>query len=458
VRLRIAVIIITSVVIIGAGLTIYAWKARPELVEVYPQDGAIDIQAATPIRMVFSRGMQTETVRINIKPPIEGSFNWEGTSLTFTPSQPWPGGKAISVFLASGARATSWLSFPMKEQSWSFSTSSEQLAYLWPSTGKADLYALDPLNGDIQRYTQGMGVLDYSASSNGMVFYFSAGNTRGGANLFQLKRAVMPGSAEAENLVEQLLDCGAAQCRSPVISFDDQVLAYEYISPEVSGISTPAQIWMLNLASRQAEPIGLEVHETVQPGWSASGLLAYYDRTSHGYEVYNLQNQERIFLPNQTGQPGVWSPDGAYYLAPEVTYTQFPGGAEAGVSQLIRYDVRSGDGENLSGSDLVEDVEPVYTDDGSKIFFTRRYLDAQNWSLGRQVWSMDADGAEAHALTNDADYNHYDLAISRDGHTIAFVRFNKATLSDPPELWMVEVDGSNPVQLVIGGYSPLWIP
>ena len=106
----------------------------------------------------------------------------------------------------------------------------------------------------------------------------------------------------------------------------------------------------------------------------------------------------------------------------------------------------------------MEDVEPAYTDDGSMIIFTRKFLDAQNWSLGRQVWTMNADGTGAQAITSEADYNHYDLAVSRDNQLIAYVRFNQAKLADAPELWMVGVDGSNPVQLVLEGYAPIWIP
>jgi Tol biopolymer transport system component len=460
VKLRVGIIVAIGVFMVGVGLLIYAWKTQPELFEVYPQDGAINIQATTPIRLVFSQPMKAESVNshLKIEPTIQGSFSWEGTSLTFTPDQPWPGGQTISIVLGSGARAANWLSFPLKQHIWSFSTASEELAYLWPSDDKADLYVLNPLNGDIQRITQDKGVLEYSASSSGMVFYFSAGNPRGGANLYRVNRAEVFGSADNTYPIEELLDCGAAQCRSPVVSFDDQYLAYEYILPSSSIASAPTQIWMLNLASGQAGPIGLDMHETVQPNWSTIGLLAYYDRTSQGYEVYNPQNQERILLPNRTGQPGIWSPDGAFYLAPEVTITQLSGGGEAGISQLICYDVHSKAAENISGNDFVEDVEPVYADSGSMVIFSRRFLDAQNWSLGRQVWTMKADGSEARKITNEPDYNHYDLAVSLDDRLIAYVRFNQAKLADPPELWMVDMDGSNPVQLVIGGYLPTWIP
>lgn len=457
---RIAVIAVIGVLLAGLGMLIFAWNSQPKLVEVYPQDGAADIQTTTPLRLVFSSRMQEESVnsRISIEPAIRGNFSWENDGLTFTPSQPWPGGQTIHITLSRGARADNWLSISMKQQSWSFSTSSEKLAYLWPSDGQADLYTLNPLNGNIQCFTDGMRVLDYCVSSSGMVFYFSAGNARGGASLYRLSRAGAAGGVDSAGQVEQLLDCGAAQCRSPVISADDQYVAYEYVMPGVGGASTAAQIWMLYLTSEQSEPIGSERHETLQPSWSSSGLLAYYDRSSQGYEIYNPQDESRIFLANPTGQPGAWSPDGEYYLAPDVTYTQYPNGAEAGVSQLIRYDVHSQGGENLSWSGFVEDVDAVYTGDGSRVVFTRKFLDTENWTPGRQVWIMNADGSGAQAITSEADYNHYDLAVSLDSRMVAYVRFNQVTIADPPELWVANADGSNPVQLVIGGYSPTWIP
>jgi Tol biopolymer transport system component len=106
----------------------------------------------------------------------------------------------------------------------------------------------------------------------------------------------------------------------------------------------------------------------------------------------------------------------------------------------------------------VEDTEAVYSPDGSSIAFARKYLDAARWSLGRQLWIMNSDGSNSHAITGEPDDNHYDLAWSRDGSALAYVSFNQAQLSTPPELWMVSVDGSEPTQLVIGGYSPIWIP
>jgi Tol biopolymer transport system component len=106
----------------------------------------------------------------------------------------------------------------------------------------------------------------------------------------------------------------------------------------------------------------------------------------------------------------------------------------------------------------VEDVEAVYSPNGQAIAFTRKFLDKAQWTPGRQIWIMSSDGVNPHPIINEADYNHYDLAWSHNGSTLAYVRFNQQDISDPPELWMVDAAGSDPVQLVIGGYSPVWIP
>jgi Tol biopolymer transport system component len=255
-----------------------------------------------------------------------------------------------------------------------------------------------------------------------------------------------------------MLDCGAAQCRNPEISADDHYLAYEYIPTNASGGTDAAQIWVMDLTSMQARQMSSAAHETVQPAWSSKGLLLYYDRTSSGYEVINVFTHNKVLFANQTGQPGDWCPDGEYYLAPEITYYQAPGDTERGTSHLMRYSSGNATVEDLSKSLDVEDAEANYSPDGNSIAFARKFLDAAHWSLGRQIWIMNSDGSGAHPITDEADYNHYDLAWSRDGLKLAYVRFDESKLSTPPELWMVNSDGSNAVQLVIGGYSPVWIP
>ncbi len=459
-KARVFVPVIAIMLLVVIALVTYAWKATPQLLAISPRDGSENVSAVTSIRLAFSRPMQPDSVtaRLSINPAVPGITSWDGNSLVFTPNQPWPVGVSIQVSLGNGAHAASWLAFPMDGQSWTFAVSSTALAYLWPSTGPADIYTLDPATGDIHQYTQAMNVLDYTASRDGRWFYFDAGNSLGGADLYALDRIRAVSSPGKSSSPQKLLDCGAAQCRNLAISPDGETLAYEYLLPDPQGGTAPAQVWALQLPDLVTAQIGAAGHETVQPAWSATGQLAYYDRTGSDYEVYDPLSKERIQLPNQTGQPGDWSHDGKTYLAPEISYQPSGQGSEMGSSHLYLYDIAAHTSTDLSGAGTVEDVEAVYSPEGSMIAFTRKYLDAARWSLGRQVWVMGADGSRAHAITSEPDYNHYDLAWSRDGSRLAYVRFNQVKISDPPELWMINLDGSQPVQLVIGGYSPVWIP
>ncbi len=416
--------------------------------------------AAAPVRLVFSRRMDQASVsqRLKINPEVGGSLTWDKNILTFTPQEAWPNGSVISLTLQGGARATSWLSFPMGEVNWTYHTNEATLAYLWPADGKADIYSLSPSTGTIVQYTHNMGVLDFTASTNGLLFIFSASNQQGGADLYEIDRSQIDRAPVNTDPVQLVLECSTAQCRNPAVSGDMHYLAYEYVPPDPGGGKGVSQVRVLDFTTNSTSPVGEEGHETTQPSWSSTGLIAYYDRTNGGYEILDLTTQKRTLLANQTGQPGAWSPDGKYYLAPEITYTQAPPTNERATSHILRYDVVTNTSQDISGSIDVEDAEPIYSPDGSRIVFARKFLDEANWSLGRQLWTMRADGSNVHQLSSEPDYNHYDIAWSRDGLRLAYVRFNQAKLSDPPELWMTNSDGSDPVQLVIEGYSPLWIP
>ena len=71
---------------------------------------------------------------------------------------------------------------------------------------------------------------------------------------------------------------------------------------------------------------------------------------------------------------------------------------------------------------------------------------------------MNEDGSDAHPLTDDASYNHYDFAWSPAGDQLAYVRFDKDALTQPPEIWLINKDGTNATRLITGGYAPQWVP
>ena len=452
-RLKLRLAILGGIVLFLAAfaLAALAWSKTPRLLEVSPLDGTVDVPAASPLRLAFSASMEAESVieRLSFAPDRPGAFSWQGNTLIYTPSQPWPSGEMVTVTLAGGARAEEFLSFGLAAQSWSFTTAQTLLAYLWPASGPADLYALDPLTGDIRRLTTEANILDFTFSLDGLLVYYSASNAQGGADLYVLER--LPGAA-----TQRLLACGQTACRAPVVSPDGRALAYESVPHATS--SQVVQVWLFDLAAGRAAPLGDLIHENSQPRWSASGKLAYYDQTSQAYIIFDPATGSSLRLSNQTGQGGSWSPDGRYFVAAEISFVRLDATTDLGISRLMRYDAETGAAVNLTSATNAEDVTPVYSPDGGLIAFGRKYVDPSLWTLGRPLWLMAADGSAVRQVMTDPLRVDYDFAWSLDSRQLAFVRFDVGAPTNPPELWLVNADGSNPLELVVGGYAPQWVP
>lgn len=334
-----------------------------------------------------------------------------------------------------------------------------QLAYLWPSDGPADLYALDVHSGVINRLTEGAAVLDFSRNTNHSSIFISADDGQAGSRIFQLHLAG-PLAGQGPQL---MIECPLATCRLAQASPDEAWLAYERVPLEQSGEPVRSTVWLFSMSLRQSHTAGTQNHTTSRPTWSADGWLAFYDHDAQAYILLDPESGHQSALPNQTGEAGSWHPDSQAFVAPEV-FIEITGLLEPVTSsQLIRFDLSDSERSLLSQYDLsqaldVEDSHPVFSPDGSRIVYSRRYLDPARWTPGRQMWLMTADGSLAQALSDEPAYNHYDFAWHPDGSQIAFVRSDPTQLIQPPELWLVDSDGSDPIQLVIGGYSPAWIP
>ncbi|MCU0485503.1 MAG: Ig-like domain-containing protein [Anaerolineales bacterium] len=456
-------ILILLVLLVLAALGGWAWFAAPRLLEVSPVGGSQEIPVRSALRLTFSQPLQPESLSSHLKfePAQAGQFAWEGSTLVFTPEPGWTAGITVTVTLEAGARAAGFFGLPvMQTEQWAFHTSQSLLAYLWPAGESADLYALDPRSGQIWQWTQTGGILDFSASADGSYLYFSRQNLQGGSDLLRLSRSSIANDPEAEP--DLLLTCPDALCRLPRPSVDETWLAYER-APLASQAGT-TQVWLMPLPQGTPALAGEESHNTSQPMWAASGWLAFYDRTQQGYVLMDPSGTGQWLLPNQTGESASWHPQGTAFVAAEILFEESNLVDVYASSHMIRFDLpaetaaSSPAAQDLTQDVALEDARPVYSPDGSRIAFARKYLDLARWTPGRQLWVISADGSEARALTNEPLYTHYDFAWSPDGEQIAYVRFHQTVFTLPPELWVIGVDGSAPLQLVIGGYAPQWAP
>jgi Tol biopolymer transport system component len=462
------VITLLVLIAIAAGSLIY-WLTAPRLLKISPASGADNVPAASPLRLTFSLAMQPASVteRLSTDPPMKGKFTWEGNTLLFMPDLPWPSGETITVHLAAGGRSAGLLGLTLRqERQWTFTIGDSLLAYLYPSDGPSDIYSLDPQTGDEERLTNSSGeVLDFSVSTTGADIYYTTSQGEDGSTIYRLDR--LTGN------IEVILKCPQALCRYPVVSPGGDFLAYERTSLSSNSQPNNPQVWLLPLVKGglpSSGPVSAPMlvadpaHQTQQPFWSPAGMLTYYDMTLSAFIIKDPANGKTLQFSNQTGLLGTWGPTGKTLVTSEIFANTINDPNTLGdlsplpYAHLMRFNTADGSVQDLSGTDYLEDTSPSFSPDGTLLAFARRYLDVARWTPGRQLWLMRPDGGNAHALSQDPQYNYYNFTWSQDGSHLAYVRFNQAALTEPPEIWWVDVNGTHAVQLVTGGYAPQWIP
>jgi TolB protein len=479
--------LIFGLLLLGGLLGVGAWYllSRPRLLEVFPPPGAASIQGQTPLRLAFSQPMQPESVnsRLTTRPARSGVFTWEGNTLIFTPDQPWPSGQTVAVRLAAGSRTDGAISLHLQEEtSWEFSVRRPRLAYLWPAQGLANLFTLDPVTTEASQLTDSrFGILDFSLAAGGESIYLSEGNTSGGSDLLRMR---WDQSAGAWDRAEVLLACPQAFCRSPRPSPDQVFLAYERNPLPGAAQSLFPQVYLLELqvpgqsptTAPAPRPAGDPGHITRLPFWSSKGILSFYDVQSKAYIFLDPRSEEITAIPNDTGETGVWSPDGNLFIAPEILFpaSDSGGGASEGsasegsaseggaedlpASHLFAFNLSSRKTIDLSHAPTLEDVSPAFAPDGQLLAFARKYLDPARWTPGRQIWLMRLDGSQARPLTHDPYTSHSSFAWSPDSTLLAYQRFNQEAPTEPVELWLMDADGGRATRLAIGAFAPQWIP
>lgn len=479
-------ILVTGVILFLAGVIIFQF-ASPRLLSMEPKNGSVGIHPKANLRLTFSRQMNHDAVldHLRFTPPIDGDFSWEGKTLIFTPEGGWPSGVQIQVEFTAGATASGLLPLSIRQSfEGSFQVNQPRLAYLYPSTGPANLYVIQPESGEVDLLVDfPEGILDYESNWAGSTIYFSGRNAAGGSDIYQLStlhqeppvdEQVIENEDENRSPAYQLvLPCQANECRAPALSPSGQYLAFEQTIPLTEGGSGYPQVMLLPLSgnglpSGDPFPVGDADHQTTQPSWSSRGWLSFYDSTVIEFIFIDPESGEIARLPNESGENGSWSPDGSVFVVPEYYYLDdtLPGGGEVigpvVNSRLIAFYPEDGRTEDLSGAQNIEDMVPSFSPDGYNLAFARRYLGIAQWTPGRQLWMMpfagNAPAGDPFPISNDPYYTHYDFVWSPDSNRLAYIRFNQTTLTEPPEIWFLEPLNLEGEKLIIGGTLPQWIP
>ena len=466
--LRLPVILALAASGLLAGLALAAFLSLPQLKTVSPAVGAQNVSSRAPIHLAFNRPMDSGSVEAALRftPEATGTFVWDAAhnTLTFTPRQPWPVGGTVTAAL-TGGKSRGGLPL-LGAHTWTFTISGERVAYL--TSAPPNLWFIPLAEGaQPQPVTaEPNGVYDFDLSPDGLRFVYSTLRADGGADLRVIE---VDGSGAADVLL-----CPGEACLSPAFSPDGQRVAYERhtLTVGLSGEASfgAARVHVVDLATRADDAVGEADAEGRFPRWGPDGRLSYFDTTRQAIVVQDLATRAVTYVPDSSGEMGTWSPDGQSIVYPEIYLPDepppnpaLPAGEHTDrfFSHLLRVTIATNATANLSGGGVVEDASPVYSPSGEWLAFARKSLDQAQWTPGRQLWLMRADGSDAQPLTSEPLYHHSAFVWSPDGRALVYMRNNAVTPGLPAEIWTINVegaDGTGARQLVVGGYLPEWMP
>ncbi len=444
-----------------AGLALAVTLSLPRLIASAPVAGAV-VSARAVVRLTFNRLMDRASIEnaVRLEPSGETHFAWDGNTLIVA-HPAWAPFTPVTVTLAGGRSASG---LPLLDQhTWAFTVSAPRLVYI--SGAGAHLWVL-PITPAAQPQlldAEPHGVYDFEIAPDGVRLAYAALRADGGADLKLM-------DLEAGGTATELLACPQAACLSPTFAPDGARLAYQWQSlvPDAAGRMTfgDPEVRVLDLATRETRPVNEAGAPARFPRWGPDGRLGYLDTLRQALVIRDLATGGVTYIPDTSGESGTWSPDGRFIVFPEIFFPPEPVDlltdtvehSDRFFSHLLQVEIATNQLQNLSGAGVVEDASPVYSPDGAWLAFGRKGLADTQWTPGRQLWVMRADGTQPRALTDEPFYNHSAFQWSADGTQMVYMRFNATDPAAPAAIWIINADGSGARQLVENGYLPEWLP
>lgn len=423
--------------------------------------------STSPIVIRFSQFMNRSsfTQHFQIQPPVTGSFDWNGSTLTFRPTQPLQPGSQYTVTLRSGMESEGGRQL-LNDVSFSFSVRNLRIAYLAPadSSVPSNIWIaslMDP--SDVRQITfspTGITSFDVSPTGNQIVFAERNGST----GLSDIKMLDL----ETDALV-QLTNCVDNRCEHPRWSANGNFIAYERIdfNTDLGNIglplantglaSSPSRIWLINLTTEPpTEYLLFNDNQKLGylPAWSADGnQIVVYDRSLPGVRIYDFVQNQEISLPSLYGVPGFLSPDGTRLILPEVEQD------DTGMNPHLQIiDLATQQTTALStASDLVSERVAAWRPDGQAIVIARHNLNNQN--RGDQLYLVDVATFQTRPLVMDTNYVNDFFFWDPEGIHIAIQRSQHDDFETlAPEIRIYSTDTNELSLVAVNAYNPRWIP
>jgi len=261
-----------------------------------------------------------------------------------------------------------------------------------------NIHTINPTGGTATDLTRSDGNSDPAFSPDGTRIAFVSGGALG-YDIF-----VMNADGGGRR---QLTNTGSADME-PTWSPDGTKIAFVSNTFALDGQSD-YEIWVMNADGSDQHPITNNSSSETQPAWSPDGSKIAFESRQDIYVMdADGNNQTNITPDSPTGcssncyqgldEDPAWSPDGskiAYVHGYGPPDNPFAGG---GVPNIWTMDANGNNKINVSNNPDTSAIMPTWSPDGSKI----AYVGTESGTTNRDIWLMDADGTDQHAIETNA--------------------------------------------------------
>lgn len=216
------------------------------------------------------------------------------------------------------------------------------------------------------------------------------------------------------------------------------------------------RVYRRRVGNNKNEDVSVKAAETVdcdQPAWAPDGKKIAYcvwtrDRRSSQIFTANLDGSETRQLTHGRGMHvfPCWAPDGR-----GIYYEATADGSR----EIYRIGTEGENRENLTNNHAT-DHSPACSPDGMKLaFMSRRRLGIA------EIWVVDVDGANPVNLTFNRAFRDSEPDWSPDGRWIAFTRQKQGRSPNPMDIWIMKADGNSAVNITnsplsVDNWAPCW--
>jgi Tol biopolymer transport system component/DNA-binding winged helix-turn-helix (wHTH) protein len=324
----------------------------------------------------------------------------------------------------------------------------DAIAFVSDRSGAFEIYvrALSGGSADVPLTGDGQQNLQPAWSPDGRLIAFHA-NRRGGV-------WVMPSRGGTPKQISQF---GARPAWSPDgarIAFQTDELGD--IAPNGFSAQVGSTIWIADADGRNARQLTSATSPAgghASPAWSPDGrfiaFTVFDSGSDNGVWIASLESGATWPLDlNASFYDPVFSRDGSdvYVTSAEALIVRLPFDKETGKLRAPREFIPIAGVPGSRGLSL--------SPDGQRLAFSGMSLESQIWSLPLN----DGVAGEPRPLTSDTSRRNSLAMISPDGLKVAYMSIRQGEL---PNIWLMDIDGGNPVQLTsdeTADHKPHWFP